>query len=108
VPLPPDVTVDLGFLDSATETEARCRAWLAGAIHYAERTCTLADQVLGPAGNRKAMGPELTRFAPLIAAAAASACADLAQALAAWHDSPPSADLPSGAAGSGVSGAEAA
>jgi hypothetical protein len=45
--------------------------------------------VLGRPDQPKSMGPELKRFAPLIAAAAASACAHVAELLAAWPDDPP-------------------
>jgi hypothetical protein len=89
VPLPPEPPVDLSFLDSATEVDEQRRVFLAGAIHYARRACTLADEVLGAPGQPKSMGPELKRSAPMIAASAASACAHIAELLAAWPSSRP-------------------
>jgi len=88
VPVPPEPPVDLGFLNSPVETDEQRRAYLAGAIHYAQRTCALADEVLGRPGQPKSMGPELKRFAPLIAAAAAGACAHVAELLGDWSGSP--------------------
>jgi hypothetical protein len=81
--IPPDPPVDLSFLSDPVETEEQRQAFLASAIHYARRTTALADDFLRtPDGlDRKHMGPESQRYAPLIAAAAARACAEVAQAL---------------------------
>jgi hypothetical protein len=73
----------VSFLNDPIETEEQRRAFLASAIHYARRASALADDFLRtPDGlDRKHMGPERQRYAPLIAAAAARACAEVAQTL---------------------------
>jgi hypothetical protein len=89
VPLPPELPVDLSFLRSPAELDEQRRGFLAGAIYYARWTSGLADEVLGAPDTPKSKGPELKRYAPLIAASAASACAHVAELLAAWPDDPP-------------------
>jgi hypothetical protein len=80
--VPPDPPVDLGFLADPVETEEQRQAFLASAIHYARRACALADELLDPReGQGWSKSPEGKRAAPLAAAAAARACAEVAQAL---------------------------
>jgi hypothetical protein len=78
--VPPDPPVDLSFLSDPLETEEQRQAFLGSAIHYARRACALADELLDP-GQAWAKSPEGRRAAQLAAAAAARACAAVAQTL---------------------------
>lgn len=63
---PDDLSVDLRFLNDPTETKEQRRAFLAGAIHYARRACTPADELLeqreGRRGPRAWRGDGLPRW----------------------------------------------
>jgi hypothetical protein len=74
--------IDTSFLDSPTSAERERKAAVGRALHYAHRIDELAEEFLGrPDGSPRARGPEAKRAAPLVAAAAAIAWANVARAI---------------------------